>query len=168
MKNSVNLSMGTKIALRGLQARFGMRPDDVPAYDVLHGEAPEKVMLKALQAAVAELKKKQKGTIDGWRQPMVPQIFFPENYEAVPTASLGEKPALSSSANRGAMQRLAVGGGGKMQSWDANPPGTSSDPKDAHYKDQLPIYGNWDFKPLPLIPKQPGPGKTVKPTTSKL
>ena len=170
MKNSVNLSMGTKIALRGLQARFGMRPDDVPAYDVLHGQAPDQVMLKALLAAVEELKKtkKQSGPIDGWRQAMVPQSFFPANYASVPTASPGERPALPASANRGAMQRLAVGAGGKIESWDANPPGTSSDPKNANYQDQLPIYGKWKFKPLPLAPRQPGPGKKVTPNNGKV
>jgi len=169
MKNSVNLSMGTKIALRGLQARFDLRPEDKPAYDVLHRQDPQQLMLVSLQAAVAALKTKNPSKpIDTWRQAMVPQNFFPENYESVPTASAAEKPTLPSSANRGAMQRLAVGGGGRMESVDANPPGTSSDPKSAHYKDQLSIYGDWGFKPLPLNPKKTGTGKVIHMQRAKL
>ncbi len=66
------------------------------------------------------------------------------------------------------MQRLAVGGGGKIESWDANPPGTSSEPKSANYQNQLPIYGKWKFKSLPLTPRQPGPGKKVTPNDGKV
>jgi penicillin amidase len=168
MKNSVNLSMGSKIALRGLQARMGLRPDDVPPFDVLQGQEPDALMLKALQAAVAKLKKGAPGAMNTWRQPMVPQAFFPENYEGVPTASPGERPSLSLSANRGAMQRLAIGHAGQMQSVDANPPGASSDPTGDHYKDQLSIYGEWGYKPLPLTPQKPGPGKVVKQSPAKL
>jgi penicillin amidase len=163
MKNSVNLSMGSKIALRGLQARMGLRPADVPPFDVLQGQEPGALMLKALQATVDKLKKGTPGApMNTWRQPMVPQMFFPENYEAVPTASLTERPSLSLSANRGVMQRLAIGNAGQIHSEDANPPGTSSDPASDHYKDQLPIYGEWKFKPLPLTPQKTGPGKVVK------
>lgn len=168
MKNSVNLSMGSKIALRGLQARMGLRPDDVPPFDVLQGQEPGALMLKALQAAVVKLKKGTPGAMDTWRQPMVPQAFFPENYEGVPTASPNERPSLSLSANRGAMQRLAIGHAGQMQSVDANPPGASSDPTSDHYKDQLSTYGEWGFKPLPLTPQKPGPGKVVKQSPAKL
>lgn len=163
MKNSVNLSMGSKIALRGLQARLGLRPDDLPAFDVLQGQEPGALMLNALQAAVAKLKRATPGAMDSWRQPMVPQMFFPENYEGVPTASPAERPALGLSANRGAMQRLAIGNAGQIQSVDANPPGTSSDPTSLHYTDQLSVYGEWGFKPLPLTPQKTGPGKVVKP-----
>lgn len=168
MKNSVNLSMGSKIALRGLQARMGLRPDDVPPFDVLQGQEPGALMLKALQAAVVKLKKSTPGEMNTWRQPMVTQTFFPENYEGVPTASPNERPSLSLSANRGAMQRLAIGNAGQMQSLDANPPGASSDPASDHYKDQLEIYGEWGFKSLPLTPQKPGPGKVVKQPTAKL
>lgn len=168
IKNSVNLSMGSKIALRGLQARMGLRPDDVPAFDVLQGQEPGALMLKALQAAVAKLKTTAPGAVDTWRQPMVPQAFFPENYEGVPTAFRTERPSLTLSANRGAAQRLAIGYDGQIQSADANPPGTSSDPTSDHYKDQLPIYGEWGFKPLPLTPQKPGPGKVVKQPAAKL
>ncbi|MDP3349947.1 MAG: penicillin acylase family protein [Hydrogenophaga sp.] len=163
MKNSVNLSMGTKIALRGLQARMGLRPDDVPPYDVLQGQEPSLVMLKALQVAVAKIKPKDGAPLDSVRQPMVQQIFFPENYESVPTASPGERPSLPYSANRGVMQRLAVGDGSQIHSMDTNPPGVSADPASPHYQDQLFIYGEGGFKPLPLTPQKPGPGKAVKP-----
>ncbi len=171
MKNSVNLSMGTKIALRGLQARLGMRPNDPPAYDVLLGKEPKAVMQAALSTALTALRQKQSGPLESWRQPMVEQSFFPENYESVPTASAGEKPGLPSSANRGAMQRLALGGNGKLTSLDANPPGTSADPGSAHYQDQLKVYGEWKFKPLPLMPESTAQStrKTVRMTpASKL
>jgi penicillin G amidase len=161
MKNSVNLSMGTKIALRGLQARLGLRPDDVPPFDVLHGEEPRKLMLQALQTAVARLKKATPGAVDTWRLPMVRQTFFPENFEAVPTAAQTAPPALKLSANRGAMQRLAVSDGKQVQSMDANPPGESADPRSPHYQNQLSIYGDWGFKPLPLSPQKTGQGKVV-------
>jgi penicillin amidase len=169
MKNSVNLSMGSKIALRGLQARMGLRPNDVPPFDVLQGQDPGALMLKALQAAVVKLKATQTGPMDTWKQAMVPQAFFPENYEGVPTASRSERPSLALSANRGAMQRLAVGGAGQIRSEDANPPGTSSDPASPHYSDQLSTYGSWGFKPLPLTPEKPMAGKVVtRPAASKL
>lgn len=163
MKNSVNLSMGSKIALRGLQARMGLRADDLPAFDVLQGQDPGALMLTALQAAVAKLKNSTPGAIDSWRQPMVQQTFFPENYEGVPTASSTERPALVTSANRGAMQRLAIGNAARIQSADANPPGTAADPASPHYKDQLQLYGDWGFKPLPLTEKKSGEGKVVTP-----
>ncbi|WP_332743056.1 penicillin acylase family protein [Hydrogenophaga sp.] len=163
MKNSVNLSMGTKIALRGLQARMGLRPDDVPPHDVLHGEEPSSLMLKALQAAVAKIKPKDGAPLASLRQGMVQQTFFPENYESVPTASPNERPALAQSANRGVMQRLAIGDGTRLQSTDTNPPGVSADPASPHYQDQLPLYGDWGFKPLPLSSQKTGSGKVVKP-----
>lgn len=175
MKNSVNLSMGSKIALRGLQARMNLRPDDVPPFDVLQGKDPQELMLAALRAAVRKLKDDAKKASPGanvqmadLRQRMVAQAFFPENYEGVPTASPTERPALTLSANRGAMQRLAIGNAGQMRSEDANPPGSSSDPTSDHYKDQLPIYGEWGFKPLPLTPEKPGPGKVVKQSAARL
>lgn len=171
IKNSVNLSIGTKIALRGLQARMNLRPLDVPPFDVLQGKNPDDVMLAALKAAVKKLKDDVKNptlNLAGLKQPMVPQAFFPENYEGVPTAARTERPALTASANRGAMQRLAIGRAGQLQSVDANPPGTSSDPTSPHYKDQLQIYGEWDFKPLPLTVQKSGTGKVVRPDASKL
>lgn len=171
IKNSVNLSMGSKIALRGLQARMNLRPDDMPAFDVLQGKDPHDLMLAALKAAVKKLKDDAKNpalSMASVRLPMVQQAFFPENYEGVPTAARTEQPSLAVSANRGAMQRLAIGNAGQMQSVDANPPGASSDPASAHYKDQLSTYGEWGFKPLPLTPQKPGPGKVVKQPPAKL
>jgi acyl-homoserine lactone acylase PvdQ len=142
---------------------MGLRADDLPAFDVLQGQDPGVLMLTALQAAVAKLKNSTPGAIDSWRQPMVQQTFFPENYEGVPTASSTERPALVTSANRGAMQRLAIGNAGRIQSADANPPGTAADPASPHYKDQLQLYGDWGFKPLPLTEKKSGEGKVVTP-----
>ena len=167
MKNSVNLSMGTKIALRGLQARMGLRPDDVPPFDVLQGQDPSVLMLKALNAAVQKITPKG-GTLDSVRLPMVAHTFFPENYEAVPTAAPGERLALPHAANRGVMQRLAIGDGTQIHSVDANPPGVSADPSSPHYQDQMSIYGQWGFKPLPLSPKPSGPGKVVTRPAAKL
>ena len=169
MKNSVNLSMGAKIALRGLQARMGLRPDALPAFDVLRGKEPQQLMLDALQAAVQTLKKTTPGTVDSWRLPMIRQTFFPENFESVQTASKSDMRSLPVSANRGVMQRLAVGNGTQIQSMDANPPGTSADPRSPHFDDQLPLYGQWGFKPMPLSPQKTGAGKVVSASTgSKL
>jgi acyl-homoserine lactone acylase PvdQ len=115
------------------------------------------------------LKKTTPGTVDSWRLPMIRQTFFPENFESVQTASKSDMRSLPVSANRGVMQRLAVGNGTQIQSMDANPPGTSADPRSPHFDDQLPLYGQWGFKPMPLSPQKTGAGKVVSASTgSKL
>ena len=153
-KNSQNIGMGTKIALRALQAYYGMRPFENPTYDMLGGASAETKMIEALEAACATLAAKLKEQDPAkWRQPMLKQVFYPENYDGVPTATVS--PTRPVFANRGSMQRIAVGSKGGMQSRDANPPGVISTSK------ELDLYAGWNYKPLALHPPgfEPGKGK---------
>jgi penicillin amidase len=165
MRGSLSMSPGNQVILRALQDRLELRPLDRPKFDVLQKNSAADAMIKVLYKAVAKLKKDQGPHMETWRQPMVVQNFFAENYEKIPT-SIDRKVSLPWSANRGVMQRIAVGSKQGMVSQDANPPGECGEFTSKHYQDQVEIYGNYGFKPLQLHPQLPA-GQIVA-LTSKL
>ena len=120
-------------------------------YDLLNGEEPEALVLKALSAAVEQLEKEQGTDMDQWRLPIPDRPFSHKNFLGIPQTNEEEALRARIEQNRGTENDLIVFTDQGVIGYEVAPPGQSAfiapdGTKNPHFDDQFEMYQNFGRK----------------------
>jgi len=126
-----------------------------PAYDFLHGTAPDAFIRATLTEAAKTLTDRYGGDTDKWLLDTRPKTWRTLSPMGVPWSSPNEKIVVKPNQKRGTMNAMYVFRGGKVTMCEAVPPGQSGfiapdGTPDPHYRDQLQIYSSFTCKNRPV------------------
>ncbi len=121
---------------------LGAAPGSLPlTYDYLGGRSAGEAVTSALVGALDGLTAEYGADVDGWLQPVAHIVWEP----------LPLTPAVPDTIwmNRGTYNQLVhIGHGNRLTARNVVSPGQSGDPASPHFADQLPLYANWQYKPM--------------------
>lgn len=147
---SVNLSPGAKVLYNVLAGRDAGVPQ---RFDLLNGQPRCAVVLSALDAASAELKRRHGTDPAAWRIPVAPLAFQANNFFGIPQADADEARRVAVTMNRGTENNRVVLKPAGIDAVDVVAPGQSGfigrDGKPSpHREDQLELYLTMGSKPV--------------------
>ena len=149
-------SWGTSVAMRALVHWLDEKTaGKEPAFDLLNGESVEGVVLRSLREALQKLAQEQGAEMGAWRLAAAPMEWPPYNFRGVPQADSDNVLSLSAYQNRGSENNVFVATGKGIEGRDVIPGGQGghrmmSGEPGAHYDDQLQLYAQFGYKPVPF------------------
>ncbi|EPC5052391.1 MULTISPECIES: penicillin acylase family protein [Providencia] len=153
---SLNISTGAKILYESL---LGQRSAIPQAIDLFAGKPQDEVIRQALRNTYQQMTLKYGDNLASWQTPATALTFRANNFFGVPQANAKERFHQNEYHNRGTENDLIVFSDGKVKAWDVVAPGQSGfiSPQgkpSPHYQDQLPLYEQFEKKPLWLTTEE--------------
>ncbi len=144
-----NIQTGMKAVIESLSGRGG--------YDLLNGEAPDPVIIRALNEALDTLQAGQGDDLQAYRLPVATRPFSNVNFLGIPQAGADELKTAPIEQNRGTENDMIVMREDDIVGWEVTPPGQSGfiDPhgdKGVHYDDQFEMYQDFGRKRMWFYP----------------
>lgn len=157
----IEAAVAVSPGVKAIVANLDRSKSGTAGYDFFNGADPARVMAESFAAAVRDLAQHHGDDLAQWRIAAHPLTFRAYNFRGVPQADPLREQLLPVIMNRGSENNVFVARDGRItgedvvapgQSGFANASGTVSD----HFADQLPLYQNYQLKPLPLTPGEVG------------
>ena len=145
---STNLSMGTKVLLRGLDLEAN--PEE-GRYSIFEGNNSVELMQQALEKTYARLSQEQGKDISAWTLATSIHRFSPNMFTGTPQTSKDNTFQFTGYQNRGTENNRVIFTENGVEFCDAMPPGQSGfidrdGKRSPHYDDQLKMYENFECK----------------------
>lgn len=153
---SLSNAPGIKALVRNLDhLASGTAPD----YDFFNGKPSAIVLRGSFVSALESLAEEQGDDLSQWVLAAHPMQWQPYNFRGVPQASESRVLSLPGYMNRGSENNLFVATGKGIEARDVVPPGQSGFVNGAgqaspHAADQMPLYTDFDYKPVPFTAKE--------------
>jgi len=146
-----NIQTGTKTIIESFDVS-----DD--RYDLLNGEKPEAVVLKALSAAISDLEKEQGPDMEKWHIPAPSRPFSHKNFLGIPQTNESEAMSARIEQNRGTENDMVVFTEDGVVGYEVAPPGQSGfiapdGTKGKHFEDQFKMYEEFGRKRMWFYPE---------------
>ncbi|GAA0694475.1 penicillin acylase family protein [Marinobacterium maritimum] len=148
LRASVNIQPGTKALLQALR---GKEAGVEQTYDFLNGRPASELIIASLESALKKVKQQHGEDPANWKLPVVPMLFFTNNFLGMPQAAKGEARKTHIAMNRGTENNLVIFNGKQVETHEVVAPGQSGfiapdGTPSPHYEDQLKLYEDFDYK----------------------
>ena len=153
---SMYTSIGAKVLIRNLDR---ITRNQTPDYDFFNGQDYKQILRDTFSSTVQKLIERHGEDMDSWKLKAAPMQWKPYNFRGVPQASTENLLQAVSYMNRGSENNLFVVDGQSFTAYDVIPPGQSGhiNPDgtlSANYNDQLQMFVDYDYKPVPFTRQQ--------------
>lgn len=153
---SMFTSIGAKVLLRNMDK---ISNSQKPDYDFFNGQDYNRVLRNTFSSAVQLLVAEHGEDMSQWKLAAAPMQWKPYNFRGVPQASKEHVLQASAYMNRGSENNLFVVDGQNFTAYDVIPPGQSGHINadgtlSAHYDDQLNMFIDYQYKPVPFTRQQ--------------
>lgn len=147
---------GTKALIKNLDS---LRRGETPDYDFFNGVNPDQILRATFTDTVNMLVATQGPDISSWRLAAHPMEWKPYNFRGVPQTLENHLITLPTYMNRGCENNLFIAKNGGIVGYDVIPPGQSGHmpikgEHSPHYADQMPLFANYRYKPVPFTREQ--------------
>lgn len=148
-----NLTTASKMLYHALEGSSSSLP---PRADYFSPLSADKAILDSLSKALTALEGELGPDMSQWRLNVRTLDFVPVNFQGIPQ-SFGA-PYKIPYQNRGTQNHLVELSKRRVEGININPPGQSgfispSGELSPHYKDQLELYADWEYKPMAFRPE---------------